>query len=238
MKKKQIKRIIVSSVACVAGLGIILGQGTMISNREMVIDKQVSIIEEKETENEIQAGQINKSKKETEELYQQVQTLNQLLDDKKAELDSATQRRGELKDEYSRLKEEVRTREVKAEQIAKTRTVSQPTKPVNKPSVASSNGRRITVEVSGYCTCYECSEGWGSQTADGHGVSWGVIAAPREIPFGTKMKIDGFDTTFTVHDRGGYIKKVGNVYRIDVWFPTHQQAERYGRRTVSATILE
>ena len=230
MKKKQIKRIIIGSVACVAGLGTILGQGLMINNRNMVIEKMnAKVLEVKH-----QVDEANKTIGIYERNEENLNNTITALQKEKTELVEAN--RLNLQ-KISSLQEVNATLKKNKEERSRVKQDS-PQKASRRSVKQTSSARQITVEVSGYCTCYECSEGWGSQTADGHGVSWGVIAAPREIPFGTKMKIDGFDTIFTVHDRGGYIKKVGNVYRIDVWFPTHQQAERYGRRTVSATILE
>ena len=49
-----------------------------------------------------------------------------------------------------------------------------------------------------------------------------TIAAPPEIPFGTKISINGH--IYTVEDRGGAIK--GN--RIDIYFESHQEALDFG----------
>ncbi len=72
-------------------------------------------------------------------------------------------------------------------------------------------------------------------TADGTRTHWGVVAAPRNIPFGTKMRIEGFgDKIFVVHDRGGAIH--GN--RFDVWFASYSDAIAFGRRTLKYEIVE
>jgi len=63
--------------------------------------------------------------------------------------------------------------------------------------------------------------GGGIRGADGTGVYPGMIAAPKNIPFGTKIEIPGFGIG-TVHDRGGAIKSYSDsngamVYRFDIW---------------------
>ncbi len=62
--------------------------------------------------------------------------------------------------------------------------------------------------------------GDGVRSADNTVVYPGMIAAPKEIPFGTKVEIPGFGVG-TVHDRGGAIKTYNNndlkIYRFDLW---------------------
>jgi 3D (Asp-Asp-Asp) domain-containing protein len=53
----------------------------------------------------------------------------------------------------------------------------------------------------------------------------------NRYPFGTKVYIDGLGT-YTVQDRGGKIK--GN--HIDVWFPSHRAAVKFGRRRMKVWI--
>lgn len=93
---------------------------------------------------------------------------------------------------------------------------------------------KITVEVSMYGAT-------GKKTASGCYPKWGMIAAPLEIPMGTSMIIDGYfeNKVFTVADTGGYIKKVGNVYRIDVFTPYGENySNTFGRKyNVTAYII-
>lgn len=60
--------------------------------------------------------------------------------------------------------------------------------------------------------------GNGTNGADGTEVYIGMIAAPRELAFGTKLNIEGMGIG-TVHDRGGAIIKNGKAGypRLDVW---------------------
>lgn len=85
--------------------------------------------------------------------------------------------------------------------------------------------------------------GEGVHSADGSIVYPGMVAAPKNYPFGTKMNIPGIGTV-AVHDRGGAIVNAGQrnqAYdRIDVWMGYGdaglQRALHWGRRTVQAIV--
>ena len=92
---------------------------------------------------------------------------------------------------------------------------------------------------------------WGSYEADkrvnGEGkrgsdftkVYPGMLAAPSNYPYGTKIYIPGFGTG-TVHDRGGRINTSGQGDRIDIWMgwgdDGRKRALQWGMRTVKGTI--
>ena len=206
--KKIIKGISIG-LACLAGLALLTyGEMAVNSLRQKIEIQDRSIVE----------------------LNNQIELKDKEIEENGVALASLNEENSNLKLENENLRQ--RSSEVDREIVDIERQIEEATR-------VKASSKTIKVEVSGYCSCYLCSEGWGQKTADGTGVHWGVIAAPREIPFGTKMKIDGFgDTVFTVNDRGGYIKKVGDTYRIDVWFPRHGDAEKYGRRWTTATIIQ
>ena len=82
--------------------------------------------------------------------------------------------------------------------------------------------------VTAYCGCEICCESYADGiTASGYKLQNGskVIAAPADIPFGTKIYIPGYGLA-TVEDRGGSIK--GN--RLDVYFQTHKEALEWGKQ--------
>jgi len=91
----------------------------------------------------------------------------------------------------------------------------------------------------GHFTAYTCLQSWECSgdptiTASGQKTRWGIVAGPPSIPFGTKLKIDGFgDTIFVVADRGGAIQ--GN--RFDIWMDSLDKAYGFGRRTLSYEIV-
>ena len=88
--------------------------------------------------------------------------------------------------------------------------------------------------VTAYCPCKLCcgvhSDGI---TASGHNILAGdkLIAAPRSIPFGTWIEVEGYGMA-EVLDRGGAIKG----RRLDVFFPTHQEALSWGVRMIEVKI--
>lgn len=96
-----------------------------------------------------------------------------------------------------------------------------PNKPPSKP-VAQQTPELW--KVTAYCPCAKCcGEFADGFTASGELAVGRIIAAPPEIPFGTTIFIKGYGYG-RVQDRGGAIKGK----RLDVLFPTHQQALEWG----------
>ena len=90
--------------------------------------------------------------------------------------------------------------------------------------------KKVEMEVTAYCGCEKCCGSYADGvTASGYKLQEGskVVAAPKNIPFGTEIYIPGYGLA-TVEDRGGAIK--GN--RIDVYFHTHKEALQWGRQIV------
>ncbi|HCX64021.1 MAG TPA: hypothetical protein DHN33_02265 [Eubacteriaceae bacterium] len=108
--------------------------------------------------------------------------------------------------------------------------------------VATSRGqtrftRAITVHATGYCSCSICTGSHdGSRTASGTRPTEGrTIAAASNLSMGTELFIPGLSSgIYRVEDRGGAI--TGN--RIDVYFDSHEEALRFGRRTFKAYVLD
>lgn len=105
--------------------------------------------------------------------------------------------------------------------------------PKPTPQTASAGAKSITVSATAYCSCSKCCGKSNGITASGAKASWGTLAADtKKFPFGTQFTIAGYgDKVFTVQDRGGAIK--GN--KIDIWFPTHAEALKFGRRNITVT---
>ena len=71
------------------------------------------------------------------------------------------------------------------------------------------------------------------RTASGLPVGHGVVAVdPAVIPLGTRMIVPGYGTAIAA-DVGSAVR--GLV--IDLWFPTLAEAQAWGRRTVTITLL-
>ena len=92
--------------------------------------------------------------------------------------------------------------------------------------------------VTAYCPCPKCcgkhasgitASGRPITAANGH-----FVAAPAEFAFGSKLTVPGYNKgrPVPVLDRGGAIKGT----RLDVFFPTHDEARQWGRRWVAVTI--
>lgn len=70
-------------------------------------------------------------------------------------------------------------------------------------------------------------------TASGERVKAGYSAAcPPELPFGTRLRIEGLGERVCV-DRGGAIKGA----RLDVYMPELDDAIRFGRRTLEVEVI-
>ena len=112
----------------------------------------------------------------------------------------------------------------------------------------------VVMDVSAYCPCSACCGPNASGiTASGKPAVGKMIAAPSSYAFGTEMRVPGYGTA-KVQDRGGAIKSAGewarNIKigdqkvtdvklqhdRIDLLFPTHQEALQWGRQTVTVWV--
>ena len=90
----------------------------------------------------------------------------------------------------------------------------------------------ITTEiwrVTAYCPCEKCCGRFSDGiTASGSPAKGKLIAAPKSIPFGTWIEVEGYGYA-EVLDRGGSIKG----RRLDVFFPTHQEALNWGVKYIN-----
>ena len=68
--------------------------------------------------------------------------------------------------------------------------------------------------------------------ANGESVHDGAVAT-NFLPFGTKLKIEGFDKIFTVEDR--MAKRFSD--RIDIWFSDLKKAQEFGKKMLEVEIL-
>ena len=125
---------------------------------------------------------------------------------------------------------------IKTQQIKITKAKSQEDK--------KKKWKPIKAELTAYCNDPRCSDQWGSQTAMQTETRVGIIAAPSNIPLGSKMYIPELqnykaDGIFDVEDRGGAIKvKEDGTYVIDVWVPTYEEAEEFGRKKTTIYLVE
>jgi 3D (Asp-Asp-Asp) domain-containing protein len=92
--------------------------------------------------------------------------------------------------------------------------------------------RLLTMRATAYCPNGCCGSYYG-RTATGRRAEYGVVAVdPRVIPLGTALYVDRYGFAIAA-DTGRKIKG----YRIDLCFPTHREAMRFGTRSVRVLIL-
>ncbi|MDE6435704.1 MAG: 3D domain-containing protein [Lachnospiraceae bacterium] len=106
-----------------------------------------------------------------------------------------------------------------------------------KPVYADTHGKSLgKFVITAYCTCKICCGVYsgGNRTASGTVPTTNRTLAvdTNEIPFGTRLVING--QVYVAEDRGGAIKGK----RIDMFFYTHKEALRWGRRTMEVFLAE
>ena len=105
-------------------------------------------------------------------------------------------------------------------------------KTVSEGKVASAASSAGISKGSFTATAY-CLKG---RTALGHGVRRGIIAAdPRVLRLGSKVTLNAgaYSGKYLVSDTGGAVRGK----KIDIWVPSCSEARRFGRRTVSISLL-
>ena len=101
-------------------------------------------------------------------------------------------------------------------------------------SAVTRTGKVLTMVATAYDGCYACNYPYyGQPSYIGLPLARGIVAVdPNVIPMGTRLYVEGYGEAIAA-DQGNAIK--GN--RIDLFFDTHQQALKYGMKTVQVTIL-
>ncbi len=131
-------------------------------------------------------------------------------------------------------------RGVTSELMVDQPVITTPVAVVNESRKSAPSVQYRWMEVTAYCPCQKCC-GPAAQgiTASGLPVSHNqgrfVAADTKVLPFGSQIVIPGYhnDCKVPVIDRGGAIKGA----RIDVFYPTHQEALEWGRRWVMVGVV-
>lgn len=74
------------------------------------------------------------------------------------------------------------------------------------------------------------------RTAIGGSVRRGIVAAdPRVLPLGTRIQLTagGYSGTYIVADTGGAVRG----RKLDIWVPSCSEAVRFGRRSVTVSVV-
>ena len=216
MKKSNLKMVMVG-VACALSMGVF---SLIYIQQEQKVVRQQEIIQSQEETIQNQDSQIERLEQINSEETEKVAVLTGQKKQLETDLESARQRSVDLRGRIDGNRKEIEQLEIELE-----------------------HSRTITVKVTGYCPCPICCGEWAylnpGITASGTVAKYGTIAAPPSIPFGTKMKIEGYgDMIFTVEDTGSAVVYEDGIYVIDMWMPTHEQAYAVGNSIVQATILD
>ena len=216
MKKSNLKMVIVG-VACALSMGVF---SLIYIQQEQKVVRQQEIIQSQEETIQNQDSQIERLEQINSEETEKVAALAKQKEQLETDLESARQRSVDLRGRIDGNRKEIEQLEIGLE-----------------------HSRTITIKLTGYCPCPLCCGEWAylnpGITASGTVAKYGTIAAPPSIPFGTKMKIEGYgDMIFTVEDTGSAVVYEDGIYVIDMWMPTHEQAYAVGNRIVQATILD
>ena len=104
--------------------------------------------------------------------------------------------------------------------------------PVNSPQVT----KRVKMIITAYSSTPEETDETPFITASGSQVRDGIVAN-NKYPFGTRIRIPELygDKIFVVQDRMN--QKKGN-YHLDIWFPSHSEAENFGSDLTYVEILK
>lgn len=157
----------------------------------------------------------------------------------KVELKQKTMR--DIFDDIDKFKHEQELKK-KQEEERKRKELEKKRKELERKRSEEQKKRYIKIKLTGYCPCPKCCGEWAYKnpgiTASGTKARFGTVAAPKSIPFGTKMRIEGYgDKVFTVEDTGSSVVERNGVYVIDMWMPTHSQAYNVGNKIVNAEII-
>lgn len=131
------------------------------------------------------------------------------------------------------VKCEAETEETAPANTEPAKTVEPKPEPKPQPQPKAQHTSLGEFKVTAYCSCSQCCGEWADGvTYTGTKATPGrtIAVDPDKIPLGSKVYIDG--TEYIAEDIGGAIK--GN--RIDVLFPTHQEALQFGVKYIDVTI--
>lgn len=93
-------------------------------------------------------------------------------------------------------------------------------------------------KITAYCHCKKCCGKSNGITASTKRARYGYIAC-NWLKFGTKVRIEGLGV-FTVADRGAvslFGDKEHRIKHLDVYYPTHKQAKKFGTKYLKVEIL-
>lgn len=220
---------------------------TAAAQQKEALDKQVAGLQKTMDENQALLNELDKQRATEEKRIADAKAAAEKAAQEKAAAEKAKQEKVVAQQVSKKEKQQAepakQETKVAAKEEKETTSSSTPAKK-EKPQAtekakeetdkkeSSSSAKTIVVSATGYSTK---EAGLSTHTATGIDLTKNprVIAVdPSVIPLGSKVEIPGYGVAIA-GDTGGAIK--GN--RIDVHFPTVQQAMNWGRKTVTIKIL-
>jgi len=96
--------------------------------------------------------------------------------------------------------------------------------------------KKMNVVITAYSSTIQETDESPFLTASGSYVKEGIVAN-NLLPFGTRIRIPEIygDKIFIVQDR---LNPRAGFYHIDIWFPSHQEAENFGAKRTYIEVLD
>ena len=127
-------------------------------------------------------------------------------------------------------------------EVDKSEVESESTSSGGKSTTTVTGGKEVNAEFTAYYPANDTMQG-GFYDAMGNRLDPSKLtcACPKEVPFNTKIQVKSTGTSrdnlvYTCTDRGGAIKIVNGVYKIDLLMATKAEAYAFGRRKGKALI--
>lgn len=152
-----------------------------------------------------------------------------------AEEEAAAERKAQKEAEAKRKAEKEAEARRQAEKEAEAKRQSE------QQASQTGGSRVVKAKVTAYAPFDNqsgiCSDGNPASTSTGQRPGPTIVAVdPKKIPYGTKLKIQGFDRVFVAGDTGGALRRYDG-YAIDVFFESHAQAMRFGVQYLQVEII-
>jgi len=125
---------------------------------------------------------------------------------------------------------------------ALTSIQQRPKTPTQRQSQVKQGSKKvIRMKVTGYCPCKNCCSQYSDGKTSTGKDAWktdGVAADPKILPYHTKLVIPGVGIR-EVDDTGGGMRQSAKkgIWHIDVRFPRHEEAKKFGVRWLNVAIL-
>lgn len=148
-----------------------------------------------------------------------------------------------LEEEQKQLEQErLRLEQLEKERLEKEKQQKKVSKATSRGNIDRTTDNWIKFTATGYCPCSKCCGKTNGITSSGAKAQAGVtVAMPKGYSFGTKLLIKDTNEnllnggeTYVVQDRGGAIKN----NKIDIFFNSHSEALKFGKRTVYLKVME